>query len=186
MKTEKEKMLSGELYNSADAGLRAESMRAKDLIHEYNLLKPSQREESHKILNELLGSMGENCFIHQPFFCDYGSNITIGDNFYANMNCVILDVGKITIGNNVMLAPNVNIYGATHPLDAKTRNSYLEYGFAVTIGNNVWIGGNSVILPGITIGDNSVIGAGSVVTKNIPANVVAAGNPCKIIRKIEQ
>lgn len=184
MKTEKEKMLSGELYNALDTGLRSESMRAKDIVSGYNMLKPSQTEKSFKILKELLGGVGSKCFIHQPFFCDYGKNIFVGENFYANMNVVILDTARVSIGNNVMLGPNVNIYCAGHPLDAATRNSGLEYGFPVSIGDNVWIGGNSTILPGVSIGENSVVGAGSVVTKDIPANVVAAGNPCRIIKKI--
>lgn len=184
MKTEKEKMLSGELYNALDKELRADSFFAKNLVYDYNLLRPYDIEECRKILEKLLGSIGEECFIHPPFFCDYGKNISVGNNFYANMNCTILDVARVTIGENVMLAPSVHIFTATHPLDAETRISGLEYGLPVTIGNCVWIGGNATILPGVTIGDNTVIGAGSVVTKNIPANVVAAGNPCRVIKKI--
>lgn len=184
MKTEKEKMLSGELYDASDKELRADSFFAKNLVHDYNQLRPYDLDGCRTILEKLLGAMGEKCFIHPPFFCDYGKNISVGENFYANMNCTILDVGRVTIGNNVMLAPNVNIFTATHPIDAKTRISGLEYGLPITIGNCVWIGGNVTILPGVTIGDNSVIGAGSVVTKDIPANVVAAGNPCRVIKQI--
>ena len=132
----------------------------------------------------LLQKLFDDFLIEQPFNCDYGYNIRIGENFYANVGCTILDVAPVTIGDNVMLAPNVNIYTAGHPLDAEIRNSGLEYAYPVNIGNNVWIGGNVTIVPGVTIGANTVIGAGSVVTKDIPANVVAVGNPCRVVRKI--
>ena len=125
-------------------------------------------------------------FIEQPFRCDYGKNIEVGNNFFANYNCVILDVAKVTIGENVMFAPNVSIYTAGHPIHPESRNSGYEYGIPVTIGNNVWVGGNVVITPGVTIGNNVVIGAGSVVTKDIPDNVIAVGNPCRVIREITE
>lgn len=184
MKTEKEKMLDGELYNAMDPVLYAERIRAKELLYDYNHTRPSEKEIRERILRELLGSTGDNFLIEQPFNCDYGYNIRVGENFYANVGCTILDVAPVTIGDNVMLAPNVNIYTAGHPLDAEIRNSGLEYAYPVNIGNNVWIGGNVTIVPGVTIGDNTVIGAGSVVTKDIPANVVAVGNPCRVVREI--
>ena len=184
MKTEKEKMLGGELYNAMDPVLYAERSRAKELLYDYNHTRPSEKEIRERILRELLGSTGDDFLIEQPFNCDCGYNIRIGENFYANVGCTILDVAPVTIGDNVMLAPNVNIYTAGHPLDAEIRNSGLEYAYPVNIGNNVWIGGNVTIVPGVTIGANTVIGAGSVVTKDIPANVVAVGNPCRVVRKI--
>lgn len=184
MKSEKEKMLSGEPYLSFGEELFAERQRAKELLHDYNNLKPSQVTERDTLLKDLLGKTGNHFFIEPPFRCDYGYNIEIGDNFYSNYNCIILDCAKVTIGNNVMLAPNVSIFTAGHPIDAEKRNEGWEYAFPITIGNNVWIGGNTVINPGITIGDNVVIGSGSVVTKNIPADCIAVGNPCKVLRPV--
>jgi len=184
MQTEKQKMLSGELYNAFDAALVAERSHAKEIIYEYNKLRPSQTEERKLVIKKLFGSVGAEFIIEQPFYCDYGCNIRIGENFFANFNCVILDEAPVRFGRNVMLGPNVSIYTAGHPLDIETRNAGVEYAYPVTIGNNVWVGGNVIILPGVSIGDNSVIGAGSVVTKNIPANVVAVGNPCKVLRGI--
>jgi len=180
----KEKMLQGELYNSSDASLVNQRNHAKEQIYNYNHLRPSQAEERRQLMEALLGSTRPGFIIEQPFFCDYGYNIHIGTNFFANFNCTILDGAPVRIGNNVLLAPNVSIYTAGHPLDAATRNAALEYAYPVTIGDNVWIGGNTVILPGVTIGDNTVIGAGSVVTRNIPSNVIAVGNPCRVLREI--
>lgn len=177
-------MLSGEPYLSFGEELFAERQRAKELLHDYNNLKPSQVTERDTLLKDLLGKTGNHFFIEPPFRCDYGYNIEIGDNFYSNYNCIILDCAKVTIGNNVMLAPNVSIFTAGHPIDAEKRNEGWEYAFPITIGNNVWIGGNTVINPGITIGDNVVIGSGSVVTKNIPADCIAVGNPCKVLRPV--
>ncbi|MFL9484207.1 sugar O-acetyltransferase [Chitinophagaceae bacterium LWZ2-11] len=185
MKSEKDKMLAGELYNASDPELTAERMYAKAKIHQYNQLYPSFIVGRTCIIRELFGSVGDQFNVEQPFYCDYGYNIHVGENFYANYGCTILDVAPVHIGDNVMLAPNVNIYTAGHPINAKERNSGLEFGHPVTIGNNVWIGGNVTILPGVTIGDNAVIGAGSVVTKDIPANVVAVGNPCKVVKDIQ-
>ena len=182
--TEREKMLAGELYLAGDAELTELRQRARRLTRLYNSTTEDEGERRTKILGELFGSMGKNIYIEPTFRCDYGGNISVGDNFYANFDCIILDVCKVTIGSNAFLAPRVGIYTATHPLDAATRNTLLEYGKPITIGNSVWIGGNAVILPGVTIGDNTVIGAGSVVTKDIPANVVAVGNPCRAVRKI--
>ena len=158
---------------------------AKDKCFEYNKLNPNDREGQAKILNTLLGKMGKECFITPPFWCDYGYNIEVGENFYANVNLVILDGAKVCIGDNAFIAPNVGIYTAGHPLDAEQRNRGLEYARPVTIGHNVWIGAGVNILPGVTIGDNTVIGAGSVVTKDIPSNVLAVGDPCRVVKEIK-
>lgn len=176
-------MLSGELYYSADLELAKERQAAKKLLFEFNNANPEDLERRVQILRQLLKVKGK-VHIESPFYCDYGYNITLGDNFYANHGCIILDVNKVIIGDNVMFAPYVQIYSATHPTDPQVRVSGLELGKPITIGDNVWIGGGAIICPGVTIGDNTTIGAGSVVVKDIPANVVAAGNPCKIIKKL--
>ena len=174
MKTEKEKAAEGLLYNANhDSELQDEMKRAKCVLFKYNQLPPDQEEEKDRILTSFLGKKGKNTVILSPFQCDYGYNIEIGDNFFANVNLVILDGAKVRIGNNAFIAPNVGIYTAGHPFD-------------VTIGDNVWIGAQACILPGVTIGDNTVIAGGSVVTKDIPANVIAAGNPCRVIREITE
>lgn len=184
--TEKEKCRLGLLYDANyDKELLADREKAKELLYDYNLLRPSQKEEKKQLLQTLLGKTGEQVIIEPPFACDYGYNIEVGENFFANMNCVILDGAKVRIGDNAFIAPNVGIYTAGHPLDVEQRNKGLEYAYPVTIGDNVWIGAGVHILPGVTVGDNVVIGAGSVVTKNIPSNVLAVGNPCRVIRKIE-
>ena len=183
---EKEKMLAGELYDANyNETLEKERLYAKDLCYEYNKIQPSKLEERETIIRKLLGKTKQNFRIEQPFICDYGYNIEIGENFYANHNLIILDVNKVKFGDNVFIAPNCGFYTAGHPLDVESRNKGLEYAKPIEIGNNVWIGGNVVVLPGVKIGDNSVIGTGSVVTKDIPANVVAVGNPCKVIKNIE-
>lgn len=184
MQSEKEKMLAGELYTPFEAGLTAERAVAKEKIYDYNQLRPFQIEERKQIIRGLFGSAGKEFNIEQPFYCDYGYNIHVGENFYANFGCTILDGAPVRIGDDVLLAPNVSIYTAGHPLEPGPRQAAIEYAYPVTIGNNVWIGGDVVILPGVTIGDNTVIGAASVVTKNIPAGVLAVGNPCRVIRKI--
>lgn len=186
METEKGKMLKGLLYQAFDEELTGERGRAHDLVYEYNRLKPSNILEREKILMSLFGFIGGRFNIEQPFFCDYGYNICIGKNFYANTGCTILDEAKVVFGDNVLLGPNVSIYTAGHPVDVKLRNEGLEYAYPVTIGNNVWIGGNTVILPGASIGDNAIIGAGSVVSKDVPAGVVAVGNPCRVIRLVDE
>jgi acetyltransferase-like isoleucine patch superfamily enzyme len=186
MKTEREKMISGEPYKASDSELCEERMYAKELIFEINNLPPSDFQKRNERLRHLLGEIGEKFTIESSFRCDYGYNIFIGENFYANYNCIILDCARVTIGNNVFLAPNVAIYTAGHPLHYESRNQEYEYAFPITIGNNVWIGGNVVINPGVTIGDNSVIGSGSIVTKDIPSNSVAIGNPCKVVRTITE
>ena len=183
--SEKEKMLLGELYDANyNEELQKERLRAKDICFEYNNIKPSNYSKREELIKELFGKTGEKFLIEQSFFCDYGYNIEIGENFYSNHNLVILDANKVTFGDNVFIAPNCGFYTAGHPLDFKTRNSGLEYAKPISIGNNVWIGGNVIVLPGVTIGDNTVIGAGSVVTKDIPSNVVAVGNPCRVIKEI--
>ena len=184
--TEKEKMLSGELYNPSDPELKEEAKRSRRLVTIYNNTAPEQKEYRNEILKELLGSTGNKITIEPPFHCDYGSNIYIGERFYANFDCIILDVAEVYIGKNCLFGPRVCIYTPTHPLDADVRNTGLEQGEAVSIGDNVWIGGNVVINPGVTIGNNVVIGSGSVVTKVIPDNVVAFGNPCRIKRPITE
>lgn len=184
--TEKEKMLCGELYNpSLDNTLQNEHNKAKDLCLLYNNLLSSETKEKQKILTELLGKKGKNINITAPFWCDYGSNIECGENFFSNFNLVILDCAKVVFGDNVFIAPNCGFYTAEHPLDASIRNSGLESARPIKIGNDVWIGAGTQVLPGVTIGNNVVIGAGSVVVKDIPSNSVAVGNPCKVIRKLE-
>jgi maltose O-acetyltransferase len=186
MLTEKEKMLSGKPYKAFGKKLLNERQHAKELVFDFNALRPTKIDERNAILRLLLGTTGKNFFIEPPFRCDYGYNIHIGENFYANYNLIILDCADVIIGNNVLMAPNVGIYTAGHPIHHEPRNQEYEYAFPITIGNNVWIGGNVVINPGITIGDNTVIGAGSVVTKDIPANVIAVGNPCRVLRPITE
>lgn len=181
---EKVKMMKGEIYNATDELLIQEREKTKDLCFEYNHLQPSKINERKALIKKLFGKTVENFHIEQPFYCDYGYNIEIGENFYTNVNVVILDCAKVTFGDNVFIAPNCGFYTAGHPFDVDQRNKGLEYAYPIKIGNNVWIGGGCSILPGVTIGDNTVIGAGSVVTKDIPANVLAVGNPCKVIREL--
>ena len=167
-----------------DDELMSEVLEARAKVHRFNQIDPTDTKQLRELITDLLGGAGKNCTVCQPFHVDYGSNIFVGNNFFANYNCMILDVGRVDIGDNVMLAPNVAIYTAGHPIHHEARNSHYEYGIPVKIGSNVWIGGNSVIVPGVTVGDNTVIGAGSVVTKDIPSGVIAAGNPCRVIRAI--
>ncbi len=194
MKTEKEKMLAGELYDAGDKELITRWHYAKQLMREYSMADTTDKKLIDKILNELLGSHGENVWVSAPIFVDYGENIHLGNNIEINMNCVFLDCNRITIGDNSGIGPSVQIYAVTHPVKPLERLSqsegegfpfWLSYSAPVTIGSNVWIGGGSVILPGVTIGDNTTIGAGSVVTKSIPANCLAIGNPCKVIKMLE-
>lgn len=185
MESEKEKCRQGKLYDANnDAELIAERQACKDVCHELNHLRPSQLAEREALLRKLLGKTQEHFLIEQPFYCDYGYNIEIGENFYSNVNCTILDGAQVTFGDNVFIAPNCGFYTAGHPLDVAQRNAGLEYARPITVGNNVWIGAQVCVLPGVTIGDNSVIGAGSVVTKSIPPNSVAIGNPCRVVRTI--
>lgn len=177
-------MLSGEKYDASHPHLLEKLTVVKDLLWEYNALKPSETEHRQAILSKLLGHRGENCTIHSPFHCDYGENIRVGENFFANFNLTILDEAKVEIGDFCFIGPNVSMYTACHPLDADKRNRMVEWAEPIRIGHNVWIGGSSTILPGVTIGDNCVIGAGSVVTRDIPANSLAVGNPARVIRTI--
>lgn len=186
MKSEKQKMLEGELYSSCGDELLKERQHAKEVLFDFNNLRPSEVEKRYEILKGLFGKTGEKFFIESPFQCAYGYNIFWGANSYANYNLTILDCCVVTIGDNVMMGPNVNIFGAGHPVHPTLRSMDLEYGFPITIEDNVWIGGGTTINANITIGENTVIGSGSVVTKDIPANVIAAGNPCKVIRKITE
>ena len=183
---QKERMLAGLPYKAWLDGLEEERKLCKQKVYEFNLLPPKERSRIPALLKELLGKTGDSLWVEPPFHCDYGWNIEVGENFFANYNLTILDVGKVTIGKNVMIAPNVSIYTAGHPVHPDSRNSGYEYGIPITIGDNVWIGGSVVILPGVTIGNNAVIGAGSVVTKDIPDNAIAAGSPCKVIRTITE
>lgn len=182
--TEKELMLAEKLYMSFDEKLSTERIHARQLTRLFNNTTEEQEKYRIELLKELFNKTGDNIYVEPPFRCDYGSNITVGDNFYANFDCIILDVNEVIIGDNVLFAPRVCIYTAGHPIDADIRNSGVEFGKKVIIGSNVWIGGSTVINPGITIGDNVVIGSGSVVTKDIPKGVVAVGNPCRVLRKI--
>lgn len=183
---QKERMLAGLPYKAWLDGLEKDRMQCRKKLYEFNLLSPDDRALIPQKLKALLGKTGENLLIEAPFYCDYGWNIEVGENFFANYHLTILDEGKVTIGKNVQIAPNVSIYTAGHPIHPDSRNSGYEYGIPVAIGDNVWIGGNAVIMPGVVIGSNTVIGAGSVVTKNIPDWSVAAGNPCRVIRQITE
>lgn len=183
---QKERMLAGLPYKAWLDGLEEERVACKKKIYAYNRIPPGEWEELDRALRSLLGRAGKNAYIEPPFHCDYGWNIEVGDNFYANYNLTVLDVGKVTAGDNVQIAPNVSLYTAGHPLHPDSRNSGYEYGIPITIGDNVWIGGNVVVLPGVTIGSNSVIGAGSVVSKDIPAWSLAVGNPCRVVRQITE
>ncbi|QSH40261.1 sugar O-acetyltransferase [Lentisphaerota bacterium ZTH] len=183
-KSEKEKMLAGELYDASDQQLAEERLIARRFCRKYNSILPEAEAERAKALKEMFPEAGEDLYIEPPFRFDYGCNIKFGKNVYMNFRCIILDSALVTIGDNVMIAPNVQLYTASHPVNAAERISGPELAAPITIGNNVWIGGGAIILPGVTIGDNTTIGAGSVVTKDIPANVSAAGNPCKVIREL--
>ena len=182
--TEKDKMLRGEMYAPSDPELFQERLEARLKFHKFNKLPESAKAERDILMKELLGSTGLNINIEPPFYCDYGYNIQLGDNVFMNFNCCILDVMPVTIGDNVMLGPNVQIYTATHPLESKARNSGREFARAINIGNDVWLGGGAIICPGVKIGNGAVIGAGAVVTKNIPNNVFVGGNPATVIKKI--
>ncbi|WP_336343238.1 sugar O-acetyltransferase [Halalkalicoccus ordinarius] len=185
MTSEKERMLTGELYDADDSELVAERERARDLTRRYNHTTVHDQPERRELLEKLLGSCGEECEIEPPFRCDYGYNIHVGENFYANFDCVILDVCRVDIGQNCQIGPGVHIYTATHPLDATERINGPEYGKPVTVGDNVWIGGQAVLNPGVTVGDNSVIASGAVVTNDVPDEVVVQGNPATVVTELE-
>ena len=185
--TEKEKMCAQMLYDANyDQALLEERDKAKDLCHQYNQLRPSDRAGQQEVLKKLLGKTGENFTLTAPFWCDYGYNIELGENFYANHNLVILDGAKVTFGDNVFIGPDCGFHTSGHPIDFERRNQGLEYAYSITVGDNVWIGAGVHVMPGVTIGSNVVIGGGSVVVKDIPDNCVAVGNPCKVIRAITE
>ena len=182
--TEKEKMLAGELYQAGDPELVADRLKARKLVKILNDSDPEDTEYRVSLIRKIFGKAGKNFWVEPPFFCDYGTNIEVGDDVFFNFNCVVLDVVKVTLGDRVLVAPNVQFYPATHPLEAKPRGEMWEYGKPITIGNDVWIGGSAVICPGVTIGERTVIAAGAVVTKSFPADVVIGGNPAKVIKHL--
>jgi len=185
MPSERKKMLAGELYNPLDPELVHGRDRARNLCQDLNLTREAQQEERRRILRELLGAGGDDVWMQPPFFCDYGTNILLGTKCFFNFNCVVLDVCEVRIGDHTLFGPAVQIYTATHPLDSQLRRTQ-EFGKPIEIGSDVWVGGGAIICPGAKIGSRSVIGAGSVVTKEIPAGVFAAGNPCRVIRELAQ
>ncbi|GGG26241.1 sugar O-acetyltransferase [Pontibacter amylolyticus] len=186
MMTEKEKMLAGELYDPLDKQLSDERLQTRLLLKELNDSREDQVEERSRILKALIPNSGEGLWLQPPFYCDYGYNMVVGDRVFFNFNCVVLDVMEVRIGSRTLFGPNVQVYTATHPMDHQIRASGVENARPISIGEDVWIGGSVVICPGVTIGDRSVIGAGSVVTKDIPADVFAAGNPCRVIRHLDK
>lgn len=183
---QKERMLANLPYKAWMDGLSEERLENKKRIFKYNNMDPGDVAGKDKLIKEILGKTGKEINVEAPFHCDYGYNIEVGENFFANYNLVIFDVGKVKIGDNAQIAPNVAIYTAGHPIHPDSRNTGYEYGIDITIGDNVWIGGNTCIMPGVTIGNNVVIGGGSVVTKDLPDNVIAVGNPCRIVREITE
>ncbi|MFD2165694.1 sugar O-acetyltransferase [Thalassotalea euphylliae] len=183
--TEKEKMLAGELYNPKDSELVNMRLQARLLTEKLNTISVADNDKRTQLIKQLFGTTGQNIYIESTFNCDYGCNIHVGDNFYANFGCVILDVAKVRIGSNCMIAPQVGIYTATHPIEPNARNSGLEFAKPISIGENCWIGGQAVINPGVTLGDNVVVASGAVVTKSFGDNVVIAGNPAKVIKHID-
>ena len=185
MRTEKEKMLAGELYDPLDAELAAARDRARDLCQEMNATRERDQAERRRILKELFGAGGDSVWMQPPFFCDYGSNIRLGQRVFFNFNCVVLDVCEVTIGDFTLFGPAVQIYTATHPMNAGLRRRQ-EFARPIRIGSDVWVGGGAILCPGVRVGSRSVIGAGSVVTRDIPAGVFAAGNPCRVIREITE
>jgi maltose O-acetyltransferase len=184
MKSEREKMLAGEPYVAADAELGEMNLRAQTLLHAFNSSAPAAFEERREIIRSLFGAVGTGFEVKQPFFCDYGSNIYAGDNLFVNYDCVFLDCNVVRIGDNVMLGPKVQIYTAHHPLEPEARRTLVEMASPVNIGDEVWIGGGVIVCPGVTVGRGTTVGAGSVVTRDIPERVLAAGNPCRVIRAL--
>ena len=184
MQTEKEKMIAGEMYDPLDPVLVEDRVRTRLLLKALNESREDEPAERERIVRDLIPNAGENLWIQPPFYCDYGYNLFLGERVFFNFNCVILDVAPVTIASRTMFGPNVQIYAATHPVNHIERSSGREFAKRITIGEDVWVGGSAVICPGVTIGDRSIIGAGSVVTKDIPADVIAAGNPCRVIRAI--
>ncbi len=183
--TEKEKMLAGQVYDGTDPELARELYENKDRVQRYNMIRSSDLAAKDEMIRSILGKAGKNICVNQPFYCDYGYNIEVGDGFFSNFNLTILDEVKVTIGNDVFIGPNVSIYTACHSTDPVERNTRREWAEGVTIGDNVWIGGSVTILPNVHIGDNVTIGAGSVVVKDIPSDSIAVGNPCRVVKKIK-
>lgn len=183
MRSERDKMLAGEMYDPQDGELAAARERARDLCQDLNATREAQREERRRILRELFGEGGDSVWMEPPFFCDYGSNILLGERVFFNFNCVVLDICQVRVGNNTLFGPSVQIYTAMHPMNAEQRRK-LEYAKPIEIGSDVWVGGGAIICPGVRVGSRSVIGAGSVVTRDVPEGVFAAGNPCRVIRDI--
>lgn len=179
-------MLGGELYDPRDPQLSTERRHARLLLKTFNDSRDDEQDERARLIKELIPAAGHGLWIEPPFYCDYGSNITLGDNVFFNFNCIVLDVAPVLIGSGVLFGPSVQVYAATHPLSAKGRRTGLESGKAVEIGEEVWIGGGAIICPGVRIGAQSVIGAGSVVTRDISGRVFAAGNPCRAVRELEK
>lgn len=184
MPTEKQRMLNGELYLANDPDLVAARLQTRKLLHAYNATRPDAAAERRTLLQQLFGSLGQRFEIEPPFFCDYGWNIRAGDNLYMNAGCVVLDCAAISIGANVLMGPGVHIYAATHPTDPAIRRTGRELAAPVSIGDDVWIGGGAILCPGVAIGDGTTIAAGSVVVRDIPAGVIAAGNPCRVLRPV--
>jgi maltose O-acetyltransferase len=181
---QKAKMLAGELYLASDPQLVAEQLQAQTILALFNATPPEAEEERRELLSELFGYFGEDAVVRPSLRCDYGYNISIGARTFINYDCILLDCNLITIGEEVQIAPGVHIYTATHPIDATIRRSGLEYALPVVIGDGVWLGGGAIVGPGVSIGENTVVGAGSIVTRDLPANVVAVGNPCRVIRQL--
>lgn len=183
-KTQMAKMLAGELYVADDPELYAAQLLAQDLLARFNVTAADAGDERRALLTSLFGKFGEGSVVKPTLRCDYGFNIAIGDRTFVNYDCVLLDCNRITIGSDVQFAPGVHVYTATHPIDAKERRSGVEYALPVTIEDGVWLGGGAIVCPGVTIGENTVVGAGSVVVQDLPANVVAVGNPCRVVRRL--
>lgn len=184
--SEKEKCDAGLLYDTTFPGREEAHLVCADLCYDYNHTRPSDMAKREEILRKLFGKVGKNPYVEPNIFCGFGTNISVGDNFFANNNCIFVDPGKITFGDNVFIGPSCGFYTAHHPIDAQMRNELLEQAFPITVGNDVWIGGGTVVVPGVTIGSDVVIGAGSVVTRDIPDHVVACGNPCRVLRPITE
>lgn len=185
MTSEKERMLNGELYDASDPQLVAERERARELTREYNRTTEDELGRRRDLLEELFGTVESDAFVEPPFRCDYGSNVHVGEGFYANFGCVVLDVYRVAFGRNCLLGPGVHVYAATHPLSAEERAEGLEYGKPVAVGDDVWIGGRAVLNPGVTVGDGSVVASGAVVSEDVPAGVVVGGNPAAIVKELE-
>lgn len=184
--SEKEKCDAGLLYDTTFPGREEAHLVCADLCYDYNHTRPSDMAKREEILRKLFGKVGKSPYVEPNIFCGFGTNISVGDNFFANNNCIFVDPGKITFGDNVFIGPSCGFYTAHHPIDAQMRNELLEQAFPITVGNDVWIGGGTVVVPGVTIGSDVVIGAGSVVTRDIPDHVVACGNPCRVLRPITE